>query len=113
MTRVYLIRHGTTNWNQGEIFRGRVDCRLNGVGRAEAQALAPHFEAIPVDRVYSSPLSRALETAHLLAARRGIPVLIDPAFMDMDFGEWQGLSLKEVEENILNSAALGWSGPRR
>ena len=43
MTRIYLVRHGTTEWNKEEIFRGRVDCKLNETGLAEARALEAYF----------------------------------------------------------------------
>lgn len=98
MTRVYLVRHGTTDWNKEEIFRGRVDCKLNETGQAEARALAEYFRKIPLDVIYSSPLSRAQETAQVIAGARGLRLIPDPAFLDIDFGEWQGLSLKEVKE---------------
>jgi broad specificity phosphatase PhoE len=98
MTRVYLIRHGTTEWNQEEVFRGRADCRLNETGRAEARALADYFQGVGIDRIYASPLSRAAETARAIADQRALTVTADPAFIDLDFGEWQGLPLKEVKE---------------
>ena len=98
MTRVYLVRHGTTEWNQEEIFRGRVDCKLNDTGLAEARALEAYFRDVVIDSAYSSPLSRATETAKAVAVSRGLSVIPDPAFIDMDYGEWQGLPSKEVEE---------------
>ncbi len=98
ITRIFLVRHGTTDWNKEEIFRGRVDCKLNETGREEARALENYFQTIRLDGIYSSPLSRAAETAHTVALPRGLEVLLEPAFIDMDFGEWQGLSLKSVME---------------
>jgi len=98
MTRIYLVRHGTTEWNREEIFRGRVDCALNEEGRAEARAAAAYFGGMELDGIYTSPLSRAVETAAAIAAGRGIEVVSDPAFIDLDFGEWQGHPLKEVKE---------------
>jgi len=98
MTRVYLIRHGTTEWNREEIFRGRVDCALNEDGRAEARAVAAYFEGVRLQGIHTSPLARAAETAAVIAAGRGIEVVSDPAFIDLDFGEWQGHPLKEVRE---------------
>lgn len=98
MTRVYLVRHGTTDWNKEEIFRGRVDCKLNDTGRAEALALAEYFLKISLEVIYTSPLSRAEETAQAIAGGRGLRVIPEPAFQDIDFGEWQGLPLKEVKE---------------
>lgn len=98
MTRIYLVRHGTTEWNQEEIFRGRVDIKLNATGRAEAQALANYFRSIPLQVIYSSPLSRAWETAQAVAGGRNLEVIPEPAFIDIDFGEWHGLALKMVKE---------------
>ncbi len=98
MTRVYLVRHGTTEWNREEIFRGRVDCGLNETGRAEAAAVAGYFEGVKMDGIYTSPLARAAETAAAIAVGRGMKVVPDPAFIDLDFGEWQGHPLKEVRE---------------
>jgi broad specificity phosphatase PhoE len=71
VTRIYLVRHGTTDWNKEEIFRGRVDCTLNDTGREEARALERYFRSIHLDAVYSSPLSRASDTARALALPRG------------------------------------------
>jgi broad specificity phosphatase PhoE len=98
MTRIFLIRHGTTEWNREEIFRGRADCALNDTGRAEARAVAAYLQGVEIEKIYSSPLSRADETAKAIAAKRGLQVISDPAFIDLDFGEWQGLPLKEVRE---------------
>lgn len=98
MTRIYLVRHGTTDWNKEEIFRGRAECRLNETGKAEGKALAAHFEDVPIAGIYSSPLSRAMETARPTAESKGREVFPDPAFTDLDFGTWQGLPLKEAQE---------------
>jgi broad specificity phosphatase PhoE len=98
MTQVYLIRHGTTEWNQEEIFRGRADCPLNDTGRAEARAVAAYLKGVEIEKIYTSPLSRAAETAETIAATRGLRIVPDPAFIDLDFGEWQGRPLKEVRE---------------
>src|SRR4030042_3498084 len=98
MTRVYLVPHGTTDWNKEEVFRGRVDCKLNETGQAEASALAAYFQDIPIDVVYSSPLSRAMDTAQAIAGPRNLPGIPDPAFIDIDFGEWHGRPLKEVKD---------------
>ncbi len=98
MTRVYFVRHGTTDWNKEEIFRGRLDCKLNETGQAEARALAEYFRDIRLQAVYSSPLSRAMETAQAVAEAKALQVVPHPEFIDIDFGEWQGLPLKEVRE---------------
>ncbi len=98
MTRVFLIRHGTTDWNKEEIFRGRAECKLNQTGQNEARAVASYFQNIPLAAVFSSPLSRAMETARPTADSKNLAVIPDPDFTDIDFGDWQGLPLKEVRE---------------
>jgi broad specificity phosphatase PhoE len=98
MTRIYLVRHGTTNWNKEEIFRGRAECRLNETGQEEARALVSYFQDIPIASIISSPLSRAMDTAHPTAESKTLSAIPDPAFTDIDFGEWQGLRIMEVQE---------------
>ena len=88
MGQVYLIRHGQTAWNKARIFRGRADVRLNEQGRREAAAAAQALRDIPFARLYASPLSRARETAQIIAARSGVEVVPDPAFIDIDYGDW-------------------------
>jgi broad specificity phosphatase PhoE len=112
MTRIYLVRHGTTEWNKEEIFRGRLDCKLNDTGLAEARTLEAYFRDVVIDSVYSSPLSRATETAQAVAVSKGLSVITDPAFIDMDYGGWQGLSLKEVEEKYVDLYRLWRERPQ-
>jgi phosphoserine phosphatase len=97
MTRIFLVRHGTTDWNKEEIFRGRAECRLNETGEEEARALAAFFQDIPVANIFSSPLARAIDTARPTADSKGLIVTPDPAFTDIDFGKWQGLPIQEVQ----------------
>jgi broad specificity phosphatase PhoE len=113
MTRLFLVRHGTTEWNQEEIFRGRADCELNDTGRAEAQALSDLFRDTTIHSIYSSPLSRALETARAVALPKGLAVIPDPAFIDIDYGQWQGLPLKEVEEKFPDLYRLWQKHPQK
>jgi broad specificity phosphatase PhoE len=98
MASIYLVRHGTTDWNQGEIFRGRLDIKLNEAGRAEAKAAASTFQNIDLTEVFSSPLSRAMETARAIAETKGLAVKPDAAFVDLNFGDWQGLSVQRVKQ---------------
>jgi probable phosphoglycerate mutase len=95
--RVLLIRHGETAWNRQEIFRGREDIPLNENGIRQAEALAASVSNIEIAAVYSSPLSRATGTAAPLAGARDLPVRTEQDLIDLDFGEWQGHTLPEVE----------------
>jgi len=99
MTRILLVRHGETEWNRIERFRGRADVPLNEAGLAQAEATARRIAAQwqPV-AVYASPLSRAVRTADAIARALGLPVQPHPGLIDISYGQWQGLSADEVRE---------------
>lgn len=97
-TQIILVRHGQTEWNRVERFRGRIDIALNATGLRQAEAAG---EAIgrryrPV-AVYSSALSRAVKTAEPIAKIGGLQVQILDGILDCDFGDWQGLTSDEVK----------------
>ena len=100
MTRIILVRHGQTAWNvgsgAGERFRGRIDLSLDDTGLAQARALAKRLAGRPIVAVYSSPLKRAVETARPTAQQLGLPVQPLPGIIDINYGDWQGLSHPKV-----------------
>lgn len=98
MTKVMLARHGETDWNRKEVFRGRIDLGLNENGREQAKALAQATKIFQIDAVYSSPLSRSLETARIVANMHDLDVKIAHGFIDLHYGEWQGLEHKKVKQ---------------
>jgi len=98
MTRIYLVRHGQTAWNKEEIFRGRTDVPLNETGLREAQLAGEYFREMEIHAIYSSPLLRALETAQKIAEVQRLEVRSLQGIIDMCFGEWEGQSLKDVQE---------------
>jgi broad specificity phosphatase PhoE len=93
MTRIVLVRHGQTEWNRIERFRGRADVPLNETGLAQAKAtgmrVAQEWQPMAV---YSSPLSRAVKTAEAIAQGLLQPVQIHDGLADIDYGQWQGLT---------------------
>jgi broad specificity phosphatase PhoE len=98
--KIVLIRHGQTLWNKEELFRGRSDIPLDGVGIKQAKAITKRLSFFDIKAVYSSPLKRALETAQIIAKRFNLKVKIDGDLIDFDFGEWQGLNLEDVQEQF-------------
>jgi len=98
MAEIILARHGETEWNVEEVFRGRIDVELNQTGIKQAELLAEYLSGIKIDAVYSSPLKRALKTAELIAGYHKLRVEITPGLTDFDYGGWQGLSHKEVKD---------------
>jgi broad specificity phosphatase PhoE len=97
MTEIILARHGQTEWNVEEVFRGRIDIELNQTGIRQAELLAEYLSGLKIEAVYASPLKRALKTAEVVAHRHRLKVEVSPGLIDCDFGQWQGLSLREVK----------------
>ena len=97
MTSIYLIRHGQTAWNKEEIFRGRTDVPLNEIGFREAELVGEYLKGIDIHVIYSSPLSRARETARRIAQFFNLKVQPLEGINDMSFGKWEGRPLKEVQ----------------
>jgi probable phosphoglycerate mutase len=99
MTRIILVRHGQTEWNRVERFRGQANVPLNATGLAQAEATGERVAAKwQPAAVYSSPLSRAVKTAEAIAKHFGLVVEIHAGLADIDYGAWQGLSPDEARQ---------------
>ena len=97
-TTILLVRHGETEWNAAGRIQGQTNSSLNDRGRAQANELADRLDGEAITAVYSSDLDRARETAEILAARLDLPVVLDPALRERDFGSWEGKTVDELEE---------------
>ncbi|HTY81368.1 MAG TPA: histidine phosphatase family protein, partial [Dehalococcoidales bacterium] len=98
MLELILIRHGETEWNKKEIFRGRADVALNAAGLKQADAVAQYLSTGKINIIYSSPLKRALKTGQAIARFQKLNVCKAEAITDFDYGEWQGMTLADVKE---------------
>jgi broad specificity phosphatase PhoE len=96
LTRLILVRHGRTEWNRVERFRGRADIKLDKVGAKQAKAAAARIADWQVSALYSSPLRRASTTAEILACPLSLEIKLLPDIIDIDYGNWQGLSPEEA-----------------
>lgn len=99
MTRFILVRHAQTEWNAVERFRGRVDLPIDDTGRGQAEVLAQRIVATwkPV-ALYTSPLVRAVQTADIIAGQVKLPVHTLDGLVDINYGDWQGLTPDEARE---------------
>lgn len=96
MTRVIFIRHGETDWNILGKYQGQTDILLTEKGREQGRLLAKHFPFDKLDAIYSSDLTRAVETASFVAEKFNLKVTLDKAFREMNFGDWEGLTYEEI-----------------
>ncbi len=89
-----MIRHGETDWNYFGRIQGSTDIPLNDRGRAQARSVAQYLGREHWDSIYSSPLSRAFDTATAIAGETGIPdIVTDPRLQERDFGEAEGMEV--------------------
>lgn len=96
-TTVYLVRHGETEWNRKAMFQGWTDVALSEEGRQQARLLARRLRGLSIDGIYASDLSRAVETAEIIAADLKKPVAIRPELREICLGSWEGRCVFDVE----------------
>ena len=106
---LYLVRHGETTFNAEGRIQGQADAPLSELGRRQSQAVAEVLAALPVEAVYSSPLSRALLTARRIAETHGLIVQTDPRLMELNAGAFQGRLRSELA-NIYPAELAQWLG---
>lgn len=98
MVSLLLARHGETEWNRTHRWQGFTGPPLNELGRQQGKDLTEELERRKIDAVYSSDTIRAVETAEIVAVRRGLEVRQDARLREVNFGEWEGLTRQEINE---------------
>lgn len=88
--RLYITRHGQTDWNTENRIQGRTDIPLNALGVEQAEILRDELADMHFDRVYSSPLSRAFQTAQIITAKHNLDIVRDDRIIEGDFGKLEG-----------------------
>ncbi len=98
---LYIIRHGQTEKNKANLLQGRSDIALNDTGRLQAVEVRDRLLAagIHFDRVYSSPLVRAVQTAEIVTGMA--PHVIEPRLIEMDYGPYEGMDLKNPAPELM------------
>src|SRR5262249_1456819 len=96
-TTFYLIRHGSNDFFAHTLVGRKPGVQLNEKGRGEAERLAAKLAGEKLQRIFSSPLERCLETAAPLAQRTGLKVETADALLEVDFGEWTGRTFVDLD----------------
>src|ERR1700710_2846679 len=101
MTSLSLVRHGETDWNAQRRIQGSTDIPLNDIGRRQAETTGRLLARRAWDGIYSSPLSRAYDTANIIAGELGMPSpeRVD-AIVERNYGEAEGLNWEQIEERF-------------
>ncbi len=101
MRTALLIRHGLVSEDAEERFLGAADAPMSAAGEAQIRELAARLRPrVTPDAIYCSDLSRSRRTAELLAGGSAIPVRVRPALREIDMGDWQGLSRRDIAERL-------------
>ncbi|MFH1564720.1 MAG: histidine phosphatase family protein [bacterium] len=97
MTKIYIARHGKTDFNEQGRYIGRTDIFLNYAGRKEAALLAERIKNLDINIVFSSPLKRAIETAEIIKPR-SCKIAVNNYFIERSVGVYEGLTKEEAKE---------------
>lgn len=111
-TQILLIRHGQTALNAENRIRGQTDVPLDTTGRWQARVTGNYVaDRWPLSAVYASPLRRTCQTAEAIAAAQGLAAQPLDGLLDVSFGEWQGLTITEVQERWPELAQAWFEAP--
>jgi broad specificity phosphatase PhoE len=110
--RLIVVRHGESEGNAGGFVQGRLDFGLTDLGRAQAQATARRLATMKVDRLITSPLVRAAQTAAYFAEALHLEAVPEPALMEYDMGEASGLTGPQIRERFPHVVAAYQEGRR-
>ncbi|MBP6332610.1 MAG: histidine phosphatase family protein [Aminivibrio sp.] len=113
MKRIFLVRHGETDWNREGRFQGQMDISLNGTGLGQARSVAEALKDVPPDRIVASPLSRARETARPLEELTGLRAELCGGLIEIAHGLWEGRAAPEVEAEWPGMLETWHSRPER
>ncbi|MDP9752097.1 histidine phosphatase family protein [Thermoanaerobacter pentosaceus] len=97
-TRLYIVRHGQSEWNLHNKMQGIQDIDLTPTGLKQAELLASRLKNEKIDCIYSSDLKRAYITAQIIAKELGLEVHKVSELREMSFGIWEGLTAEEINE---------------
>jgi glucosyl-3-phosphoglycerate phosphatase len=111
LRRLILLRHGQTDYNVAGRMQGHLDSVLPTVGHEQAAAAAPVLAALGPDRVVSSDLQRAVDTAEVVGTACGLAVKFDARLRETHLGEWQGCTVPEIDLDYPGAIATWRSDP--
>jgi broad specificity phosphatase PhoE len=112
LTELLLCRHGRTEWNVLGRYQGQTDVPLNAEGREQARRLALELSELSIDSVYSSDLSRSVDTAEAIARLHNLPVLQDSRLREINQGRWEGQTVAEIRRADAALLDLWQAAPR-
>ncbi|MEC0228356.1 histidine phosphatase family protein [Paenibacillus alba] len=112
MTRLYLIRHGETQWNEERRMQGHLDSPLTAKGQQQATWLSNALQDVHFDRLCASSSGRALQTATIVKGTRDMDIHTSDDWREMNLGSWEGRISSEIEELDPDNFHAFWHAPQ-
>lgn len=111
MKKIYLTRHGETEWNKAGRLQGWCDSKLTEKGERDATLLGQRMDLSQIDAIYTSPLPRAKHTTNLIKQGKNIPVYEVDDLKEIFLGEWEGKTKEEIVVNDQKEFSNFWNAP--
>ena len=96
--KIYLVRHGETDWNQAGLLQGQTDIALNAQGLEQAREAAERLKEVSFEIAFCSPLIRAKRTAETIIGDRKITLTTDERLRELNFGPWEGVDIRTIKD---------------
>jgi alpha-ribazole phosphatase/probable phosphoglycerate mutase len=109
--RIYLVRHGETEWNASLKYQGQTDVPLSGKGRQQADLLGKRLDALEIEGFYSSNLIRAYDTAMIISQHHNQEIVKLPELKELNFGLWEGMNFNEIKSKYPEEINMLWEKP--
>lgn len=100
VTTIYIVRHCQSQGNLGGRFQGQTDAEITTEGKRQLELLSLRFRNITIDRIYTSPLKRAIATAEAVNRFHNLPIKVSDELIEIDVGDMANLSFQEVVERF-------------
>ncbi len=111
MKKLYLAQHAESEWDVEGRFQGRTNSLLTHKGRCQAALMCESLRYSSLSLIISSPSPRALESAQMIRGTRTIPIIQDEHFLEMNFGDWEGQLMTDIEKSNPVQSELFWNYP--
>ncbi|MBS3781775.1 MAG: histidine phosphatase family protein [Candidatus Thermoplasmatota archaeon] len=113
MTKLFIARHGQTEWNRDSKLQGWKDAPLTERGIEQARALRDRLMDEEFDAVYCSPLGRTLKTAEIVLDGKDLSFIEDERLKEIDMGQWEGIKTDDIKKKFSKQYADFWERPHK
>lgn len=113
LTKIYLIRHGQSEWNVLNKVQGQTNTNLTQLGKDQGKAMGTRLKNSNIDMIYSSDLNRAFDTSKIIAEEINKPLIISKYLREINFGVWEGLTSEELSKKYKKEQETWRSNPER